>query len=115
MSRTALFLASVMNLKNDIEFNFLPMEELEELINSDVDLTKYIIAANYDPSTNEIVCCRGDGKIVIINTNLVDNPHSNANRDLNNVRPTDYGCTLALGEFEAEGQYVLERGTLVVI
>ncbi len=91
-------------------FRLLASNELNEVINLG-QREKLCIGVATSAATGTIKVLMGDGRIYEVPYSWFtpNSPDSPFRPDFTNVFPTDYGATIALGNYEASVDYVLDR------
>jgi AraC-like DNA-binding protein len=89
-------------------YRWLPKDELSEaLFDSSVDQSAFFIAAAADPVTRTLLLIRGDCRPLVVPFSLFEPSGDGTKPDFSKVRITDFGRTVALGDYEASADAIL--------
>jgi len=89
-------------------YRWLPKQELLEiLLEPAVDNSELFIAAAADPITKTLSLVRGDCKQIVVPFALFPRSGDGTKPDFASLRVTDYGRTIALGDYEASADAIL--------
>jgi hypothetical protein len=87
-------------------FQWLPREELVEAITRE-DASERFIGGSVDPKAKTLTLLRGDIEAVVAPFSLFPKAGDGTAPDFAGLRLTDYGRTVALGEYEASADAIL--------
>jgi hypothetical protein len=87
-------------------FQWLPKEELVEAITRD-DASERFIGGSVDPKAKALTLLRGDIEAVVAPFSLFSKSGDGTAPDFARLRLTDYGRTVALGDYEASADAIL--------
>ena len=87
-------------------FQWLPKEELVEAITRD-DASERFIGGSVDPKAKTLTLLRGDIEAVVAPFSLFQKSGDGTAPDFARLRLTDYGRTVALGDYEASADAIL--------
>jgi hypothetical protein len=87
-------------------FRWLPKEELVEVI-ARHDAADRFIGGNVDPKTKSLTLLRGDIEAVVAPLTMFEASGDGTIPDFTRLRLTDYGRTVALGDYEVSADAIL--------
>ena len=87
-------------------FQWLPKEELVEVIMRD-DASDRLIGASVDPKAKTLTLLRGDIEAVVAPFSIFQKSGDGTAPDFTRLQLTDYGRTVALGDYEASADAIL--------
>ncbi len=87
-------------------FQWLQREELVEVIARD-DAADRFIGGSVDPKTKSLTLLRGDIEAVVAPLKMFEESGDGKSPDLGKLRLTDYGRTIALGNYEVSADAIL--------
>jgi hypothetical protein len=89
-------------------YRWLPKDELSEvLFDASTDHSDFLIAAASDPFTRTLSLVRGDGRSIVVPFSFFEPSGDGTKPDFANIRITDFGRAVALGEYEASADAIL--------
>jgi hypothetical protein len=89
-------------------YRWLPKDELSEvLFDASVDRAELFIAAASDPLTRTLALVRGDCQPFVVPFSSFEPSGDGTKPDFSKVRVTDFGRTVALGDYEASTDAIL--------
>jgi hypothetical protein len=89
-------------------YRWLPIPELSEaLFDPSLDSSELFIAAAADPVTRTISLIRGDCRTLVVPFSSFELSGDGTKPDFSKVRITDFGRTVALGDYEASTDAIL--------
>jgi hypothetical protein len=89
-------------------YRWLPKDELSEvLFDSSIDRSEFFIAAASDAITRTLSLVRGDCQTLVVPYSLFEPSGDGTKPDFSKVRVTDFGRTVALGDYEASADAIL--------
>jgi hypothetical protein len=89
-------------------YRWLPKDELAEvLFGSEIDRADFIIAAAADPVTRTLSLVRGDCQQLVVPFPSFEPSGDGTKPDFSNVRVSDFGRMVALGDYEASTDAIL--------
>jgi hypothetical protein len=87
-------------------FRWLPHEELIEAVTRE-DASERLVGGSVDPQAKTVTLLRGDIEAVVAPFSLFPKSADGTAPDFAELRLTDYGRTVALGEYEASSDAIL--------
>src|SRR5262249_10970839 len=87
-------------------FQWLPKEELVEVI-ARHDASDRFIGGSVDPKTKSLTLLRGDIEAVVAPLAIFEKSGDGTTPDFTRLRLTDYGRTIALGDYEVAADAIL--------
>ena len=87
-------------------FRWLPKDELVEVIRRD-DAADRFIGGSVDPKTKSLTLLRGDIEAVVAPLTIFQKSGDGTTPDFTRLRLTDYGRTIALGDYEVSADAIL--------
>lgn len=105
MSKSSTFAKNILKFKSSLDFVFLKDEEMEDILEQEaVRHDGFIIATALDEISGDLVCCRGDGSLLLLAISLITKSNSK------NIKPIDYGLAVAFGnEFIATDTILMHQ------
>lgn len=108
LSITAALIHNILSYKTDLDFVFLPNNELSEILNRDDPPDYVFIAVAYDYKSDDIICCRADGSFVVINAYIVCDGYYVSRPQSFGIKPINYGCGIVFGEWEIASDIIIK-------
>lgn len=89
-------------------YRWLPKDELlEVLFDASIDRSEFFIAVASDPATQTLSFIRGDCRQLVVPFSFFEPAGDGTKPDFSKVRITDFGRTVALGDYEASTDAIL--------
>ena len=89
-------------------YRWLPKDELlEVLFDTSIDRSEFFIAVASDPGTRTLLLVRGDCQTLVVPFSFFEPSGDGTKPEFAKVRVTDFGRTVALGDYEASADSVL--------
>ncbi len=89
-------------------YHWLPKDELSEvLFDNSIDRSEFIIAAASDPVTRTLSLVRGNCQPLVVPFSFFEPSGDGTKPDFGYVRVTDFGRTIALGDYEAAADAIM--------
>lgn len=89
-------------------YHWLPKDELSEvLFDYAIDRSEFIIAAASDPVTRTLSLVRGNCQPLVVSFSFFEPSGDGTRPDFANIRISDFGRTVALGDYEASTDAIL--------
>jgi len=89
-----------------LEMKFLPEKQVREILLEN-NYQNYFIGVGVDSKEKVVVLYRANMELIVVPFSWFTSSRSKVKADFENVRITDYGNTVALGEFEAATDAIL--------
>jgi DNA-directed RNA polymerase subunit H (RpoH/RPB5) len=88
-------------------YHWLPKDELSEILfDTTIDRSEFLIAAAADPITRTVSLVRGDFRQFVVPFTFFEPSGDGTKADFSNIRVTDFGRTVALGDYEASADAI---------